>query len=124
MARWKLEPWMEGWKKWQSGNPNGRPRKLFSTVNEELKAKGITVLSREQLIEAYGLIFNTDEEELERIGKDKSYPYALRLIIAELNNKNNRAKAMADYRDYMFGKALQKIEQETTIINKETDFEI
>jgi hypothetical protein len=48
------------------------------------------------------LVFNTDEEELRRISLDKTYPFALRLIILELNNKNNRAKAMSDYRDYMF----------------------
>lgn len=96
--------------KWETANPNWRPRKLFSTVNAELKEKGIEPLSKEQLIEAYWLVFNTDEEELERIAKDKSYPFALRLIILELNNKNNRAKAIADYRDYMFWKAIQKQE--------------
>lgn len=94
-------------KKWETANPNWRPRKLFRTVNEELKAKWIEQLSKDQLIEAYWLVFNTDEEELERIAKDKNYPFALRLIILELNNKNNRAKAMSDYRDYMFWKAKQ-----------------
>jgi len=90
-------------------NKEWRPRKLFSTVNEELKWKWIQPLSKEQLIEAYWLVFNTDEEELERIAKDKTYPFALRLIILELSNKNNRAKAMADYRDYMFWKAKQEM---------------
>lgn len=94
-------------KKGETLNPNWRPRKLFRTVNEELKAKGIEQLSKDQLIEAYWLVFNTDEEELERIAKDKNYPFALRLIILELSNKNNRAKAMSDYRDYMFWKAKQ-----------------
>lgn len=98
-------------------NLNWRPRKLFSTVNAELKEKWITALTKEQLIEAYWLVFNTDEEELRRISLDKTYPFALRLIILELNNKNNRAKAMSDYRDYMFWKAIQKVEwqQETTL---------
>lgn len=102
-------------KPWESWNPNWRPRKLFSTVNAELKEKGIQVLSKEQLIEAYWLVFNTDEEELERIAKDKSYPFALRLIILELNNKNNRAKAMADYRDYMFWKAKQEVDNNVIV---------
>jgi hypothetical protein len=30
---------------------------------------------------------------------------ALRLIIAEMTNDMTRGKALADYRDYMFGKA-------------------
>lgn len=109
-------PWWKGWtihilEKWETANPNGQPRKLFSTVNKELKAKWITQLTKSQLIEAYWLIFNTDEQELKNIGSDKSVPYALRLIIAELNDKRNRSKAMADYRDYMFGKAVQKTEE-------------
>jgi hypothetical protein len=54
------------------------------------------------LIEAYSLIFNTDEEELKRIKDDKTYPFALRLIIKELDSDYNRMKAMQDYRDYMF----------------------
>ena len=91
----------------QNINKSGPPRKLFSTVNLELKAKWIIPLSKEQLIEAYWLIFNTEEEELTRIAKNTSYPYALRLIILEMSNKQTRSKAMSDYRDYMFWKALQ-----------------
>ena len=111
---------------WNKRNTNGfdknpqnawKPRKLFSTVNAELKEKWITALTKEQLIEAYWLVFNTDEEELRRISLDKTYPFALRLIILELNNKNNRAKAMSDYRDYMFWKAIQK--NEDRLVDKE-----
>ena len=99
----------------QNINKEWRPKKLFSTVNAELKAKWIEALTREQLIEAYSLVLNTEEEELQRIAKDKSYPFALRLIILELSDKKNRARALADYRDYMFWKAIQKSEIETTI---------
>jgi len=91
-------------------NKKWAPRKLFSTVNIELKWKWIEPLSKEQLIEAYSLIFNTDEEELKRIKDDKTYPFALRLIIKELDSDYNRMKAMQDYRDYMFWKAVQKEE--------------
>lgn len=88
----------------------GRPRKLFSTVNTELKAKGIEPLTREQLIDAYSLVFNSTEEELKEMALDKNIPFALRIIILELSDKKNRAKALADYRDYMFWKALQRQE--------------
>jgi len=56
--------------KGESGNPNWQPRKLFSTINKELKNKGIKPLSKAQLIEAYELIFNTDEEELKKLKSD------------------------------------------------------
>ncbi len=100
--------WFQKWKSW---NPNGQPRKLFSSINLELKAKGVTPITRSQLLEAYSLIFNSTEEELKKLSEDKSVPYVLRLIIGELNNKNTRSKALADYRDYMFGKATQNIDE-------------
>ncbi len=100
-------------KKGESGNPNGRPRKSFATINAELKSKGVTPLTKGGLIDAYKLIFNTDEEELKRIGKDKNTPYGLRLIISELNNAKTRSKALADYRDYMFGRAKESVDHTT-----------
>ena len=112
---WKLVKQPHWWaiyhaSKWETANPNGQPRKLFSTINKELKAKGIKPLSKAQLIEAYELIFNTDEEELKKLATDKNVPYMLRLIIMELSDKRNRAKAIADYRDYCFWKAKQEID--------------
>lgn len=91
----------------QNINKSGANRKSFASINLQLKEKGIEPLSKTQLVEAYGLIFNSTEEELKVISTDKNTPYAMRLIILELNDKKARAKAMADYRDYMFGKAQQ-----------------
>jgi len=94
----------------ESGNPNGRPRKSFSTINAELAKKGIEPLSKTDLIEAYGNIFQMQEEELTKMAKDKNIPYVFRLIILELNSSKTRSKALADYRDYMFGKAKDSID--------------
>lgn len=99
--------------KGQSGNPNGRPRKSFAIINKELELKGIKKLSKSDLVDAYALIFNSTEDDLKQIAKDKSTPYALKLIILELNDKKARARAMADYRDYMFGKATDRIDHTT-----------
>jgi F0F1-type ATP synthase delta subunit len=121
-------PWGKWWEihlleKWETANPNGRPKKSFRLINDELKAKGYEALTKSQLIEAYSLVFNTDEEELQRIAKDKNTPYALRIIILEMNNKNYRAKALQDYRDYMFWKALQQVQNETTVVDVSEELE-
>ena len=97
-------------KKGESGNPNGRPRKSFASINAELKAKGIDKLSKSDLLDAYALIFNSTEDDLVNIAKDKNTPYALKIIIMELNDKRTRAKAMQYYRDYTFGRATENIE--------------
>ena len=97
-------------KKGEVMNPNGKPRKSFRVMNEKLKEEGLEPLKKWELIEAYSLIFNCTEEKLLDLSKDKEIPYAVRLIILELNDKKTRARALADYRDYMFGTATQKQE--------------
>lgn len=93
----------------QNINRSGANRKSFATINEALKKKGIQALTKNELIESYTLIFNATEEELKRIAVDKKTPFALRLIITELNDKTTRSKAIADLRNYMFGQAAQEI---------------
>ena len=100
-------------KKGESGNPNGRPRKSFSVINAELKSKGIEALSKSDLIDAYALIFNSTEDDLKELAKEKNTPYALRLIIGELNSAKTRSKALQDYRDYAFGKATDNMDHTT-----------
>lgn len=105
----------------QNINKEGRPKKSFALFNEKMKSEGVKPLSRGQLIEAYGVIFNSSEEDLKAIASDVTQPYALRLIILEMSDKKTRARALMDYRDYMFGKATQTIEQSTehTFVSKE-----
>jgi len=97
----------------QNINKKGRPRKSFSTINIELKEKGIKPLAKSDLLDAYSLIFNLTENELKELGSDKDTPYLLRLIILELNSKSTRSKALLDYRDWMFGKASQTVDVTT-----------
>lgn len=93
----------------QNINRSGANRKSFATINEVLKKKGIQPLTKNELIESYTLIFNATEEELKRIASDKKTPFALRLIIIELNDKTTRSKAISDLRNYMFGQPVQEI---------------
>ncbi|AQX52541.1 hypothetical protein [Elizabethkingia anophelis] len=93
----------------QNINRTGANRKSFAAVNDALKKKGIQALTKKELIEFYTLIFNATEDELKRLVADKKQPLALRYIIAELNDKTTRSKAIADLRNYMFGQAQQEI---------------
>jgi hypothetical protein len=100
-------------KKGQSGNPKGRPPKSFASVNAQLKSEGVTPLKKSELVEAYEIIFNSSEERLKEIASDKAMPYALRIIISEMNNTRTRARAMQDYRDYCFGRAKESVDHTT-----------
>lgn len=83
-------------------NRKGRPKKSFRIFNDKLKEEGYEPLKKKDLIEAYSLIFSASEATLKDVAKDKEQPFALRLIIMELSDKRLRAKAMQDYREYMF----------------------
>jgi len=93
----------------QNINKTGKNRRSFATINNDLKAKGIEPLTKTALVEAYSLIFNSTAEELEKIKEDPKTPFVLQLIIKELDG-NGKTKAIADYRDYQFGRAEEKID--------------
>lgn len=97
------------WKPGESGNPGGRPKKSFTIINDRLKAEGYTPLKKAELIEAYALIFNCDQDRLKELVNEPDLPYALKIIIMELNNKSYRSRALRDYRDYMFGTAVTEV---------------
>lgn len=63
-----------------SGNPKGRPPKLLSHLNAELKAKGYERVSPGQVVEAYELLFNLDEAAIKKIVADVKQPFFLRKI--------------------------------------------
>ena len=56
--------------KGETNNPNGRPKKSFSLMNETLKKEGYEPLTKAQLMEAYSLLFSIDEEKISELGGD------------------------------------------------------
>ncbi len=97
----------------QNINKKGRPKKSFASINQQLKSEGIEPLKKSDLMDAYATIFNTTEARLKEIAADKETPYALRIIILEMNDKKTRARAMQDYRDYSYGRATENIDHTT-----------
>ena len=96
-------------------NRNGRPRKSFRTINDELEKKGVEPLGKKNLTDAYALILNATKEELDELESDVKTPLAYKIIIQELGDKKLRARALADYRDYMFGRAGSTVEHKVFI---------
>ena len=71
-------------KKGESGNPNGRPPKLLSAINAELKAKGYERVSPSQIVEAYELLFGLDEDRIKGYITDKETPMFLRIVAKQM----------------------------------------
>lgn len=83
----------------------GRPKKNYKQHIEDVIRMGYRRPSRDEYFEMMGLLMAMDERDIKAFGKDKDRPYWVRLIITDLQNKHVRQKLMADYRDWMYGKA-------------------
>ncbi len=91
-------------------NTKGRPRKAFRTFNEELEAKGIERVKRDQFRDGLMLLFNLTEPELVEITKDKDQPMALKIMARELLDEVDAGKYLAEVRDWSLGTAKQTLE--------------
>ena len=89
-------------------NRKGQPKKKYSEHISDIKKKGYEAPTRTEYFDMMGLLLAMDEEDLKDFAKDKSKPYWVRLIVIDLNSKATRQRMMADYRDWLFGKAEQK----------------
>jgi len=94
-------------KKGQSGNPKGQPKKVLSRVNEQLKEEGYSAASANNIVEAYSILINLDEGRIKSIISDNSYPMLMRIVAKEMLSKNG-AEMIEKILDRAHGKAIQK----------------
>ena len=96
-------------KKGQSGNPNGRPKKLVSTVIADLKAEGYEEVTADHVKQAYQLLIGLDKDKIVEIGKDNEQSMLLRVVSrAILDNKG--FEMIEKMLDRAHGKATNKTE--------------
>lgn len=121
-------------KKGKSGNPNGRPKKLISHINSELKADGYEAAKKAQIDEAYLLMVNMpisklaaianknimykdDDGNIIYLSEGDNYPMLYRLVAKELLGKRG-----ADYLEKILDRSTGKPKQ-TLDIDHTTDGE-
>lgn len=90
-------------------NRNGQPKKNYTQIIDELKAKGYKMPTKGEYFEMIGMLLVMEEKDLEEYAKNKERPYWIRLIIIDLQNKNTRGRLMADYRDWLYGRSVQAV---------------
>jgi len=66
--------------KGESGNPNGRPPLLLSTIVKELRAEGYERATANQVADAFETLLNVPEDVLANMVKDKHKPMSLRIV--------------------------------------------
>ncbi len=66
--------------KGESGNLDGRPPKLLSTITAELKAKGYERATANQVADAFETLMNVPEDELRKMVNEGKSPMSLRIV--------------------------------------------
>ena len=100
------------WKEGESGNPNGRPKKLVSKVLDELKEEGEQV-SKSQVFDIYQIMISLTIPKLKEVAGDESKPALYRILAKEILGKKG-FEAIEKMLDRANGKPMQmqEIKQE------------
>lgn len=99
--------------KGESGNPNGRPRIIFTQLAEEWKKNGVQRATPARVVEAYEFLLGLTDAEIQEIadGNDETnkYPVIIRIAAKELTG-NRRQDILERMLDRAHGKAVQRQE--------------
>ena len=99
---------------------NGRPKKLISTINADLKGEGYTPAKQSEIVDAYLTLINLPMTRIIEIAKknNDNYPILFKLVAKEMLGKNG-ANMLEKILDRGIGKAMQSIEHSGEIKGSE-----
>jgi hypothetical protein len=99
-------------KKGQSGNPNGRPRKLISDTIKNMEKKGIKETTVQEIKSVYLRLINHSKDELQEVIDDTNQP-ALNGIVAQNILSGKGFEVIDKMLDRAIGKATQSMDVTT-----------
>lgn len=94
----------------ESGNPNGRPRKMVSQVIKELGDVGIEHVTKEQVRGAIEVLLNCQKDDLMQYANDESHSTLIRIVARHLIKSGDNERLFNMLLDRAFGKPDQKTE--------------
>lgn len=117
--------------KGESLNPNGRPRKLVSHINNELKEQGYEQVTKTHIIDAYqtlinlplskvaaiankSILYKNEQNEVVYLHEGDNYPLLYRLVAKELLGRRG-----GEYLEKILDRAYGKPKNETEISGKD-----
>lgn len=99
--------WLPG----ESGNLNGRPRKLVSSVLKGMKDVGVEPVSAIQVAEVMETMLNATKAELVATANDETQPFLVRIVAKELLSKQGWF-VLSSVLDRAHGKPAQRTSQD------------
>ena len=97
------------YKKGESGNLSGRPRKLVSGVIKDLEGKGVDAVTAEQVRHIFMQLVNLSEGELKELLGDHKQPMVNRIVIKAMLSARGW-DAIKDMIERAHGRAQQSID--------------
>ena len=98
---------LKPFKKGQSGNPKGRPKKSVAAVLSALEAEGHEEVTAEQVRATMGRMLNLTRAELVKMGNDEKNTPIMDALIARALVGRDGWRALNDTLDRAYGKAKQ-----------------
>lgn len=108
-------------KKGESGNPNGRPRKMVKEVVQALKDEGLRGVSRVDIVSSIEHLLNLTEDEIKALGKDKSQSILIRTLCNHIAKGTKDEKVLTMILDRAFGKPSQEIVGSSNVTHRWED---
>lgn len=94
----------------ESGNPNGRPRKMVSQVIEDLGEAGIEHVTKQQVQGAIEALLNCQRQDLIKYAEDESHSILIRIVARHMIKAGDSDRVFNWLLDRAFGKPEQKTE--------------
>lgn len=113
---------LKPFKKGETGNPKGRPVKLFSEIAAEWRARGVERATPERVVETFEYLLAVPIEELKEMASgtgETPYPAIVQMAAEEMTGKRKR-EILGDMLDRAHGKSMQR-QQMSGDINVKTE---
>jgi len=96
--------------KWETANPNWRPKKWVSLVNHQLKEMWYTPATKVDIEHIYLQLIQLTEEELKAKFLDKTQPMIVKIIASNMSKSDKNFDVLEKMLDRWIWKATQTIQ--------------
>ena len=117
---------LPAWKKGESGNPSGRPKKIETVLKQYFLAEHNLKLSKIQAQDIIQNILGKTRSELIELAKNEELPFWIALIAnkAQRDYKKGSIHILDVLFDRVYGKPKEEVEQTITQVSPFTPFDI